>query len=201
MRSLRKNNAITLIALVITIIVMLILVAVTITMAVNGGLFGYAGNAVRETESKKAEEQDYTNIPSGWTYENLITKYTSVSGTAEPVVTTYMADFYYEGTHYDIKFKEGQTWYQWATDTTNTADITLDSYPFSGETLKDLIKDAHNNGNEYIKYWYNHGVDCEGLVYDQNITDVNIDERIQANTTYKMYHVESFEEDPNPGKF
>ena len=39
-----KNTAkgITLIALVITIIVMLILVAVTISMALNGGLFGYA---------------------------------------------------------------------------------------------------------------------------------------------------------------
>ena len=52
-----KNKGITLIALIITIIVMLILVAVTITMAVNGGLFGYAGNAARDTELAKQEEQ------------------------------------------------------------------------------------------------------------------------------------------------
>ena len=51
----KNHNGITLIALVITIIVMLILVAVTISMAINGGLFGYAGNAARETELAKQE--------------------------------------------------------------------------------------------------------------------------------------------------
>ena len=52
-----ERNGITLIALIITIIVMLILVAVTISLAVNGGLFGYAGNAARDTELAKQEEQ------------------------------------------------------------------------------------------------------------------------------------------------
>ena len=45
------NKGITLIALVITIIVMLILVGVTISMAVNGGLFDYAGKATGETKN------------------------------------------------------------------------------------------------------------------------------------------------------
>ena len=57
---IKKNckgiKGITLIALVITIIIMLILVAVTITIAVNGGLFGYAGKATRDTEFAKQEE-------------------------------------------------------------------------------------------------------------------------------------------------
>lgn len=53
---MRGQKGITLIALVITIIVMLILVAVTITMAVNGGLFGYAQNAAVGTENAKQEE-------------------------------------------------------------------------------------------------------------------------------------------------
>ena len=55
-----KNTAkgITLIALVITIIVMLILVGVTISMALNGGLFGYAKKAARDTESQKQLEQE-----------------------------------------------------------------------------------------------------------------------------------------------
>ena len=55
-----KNTAkgITLIALVITIIVMLILVGVTISMALNGGLFGYAKDATTQTKSKmEAESQ------------------------------------------------------------------------------------------------------------------------------------------------
>ncbi|MBO5179775.1 MAG: hypothetical protein J6B87_05475, partial [Clostridia bacterium] len=54
----RQNSGITLIALVITIIVMLILVAVTISMAVNGGLFEYAGKAVGDTNNALKAEQD-----------------------------------------------------------------------------------------------------------------------------------------------
>ena len=56
-KNLSNKNGITLIALIITIIVMLILVAVTISMAVNGGLFGYASNAARDTEFAKKGEQ------------------------------------------------------------------------------------------------------------------------------------------------
>ena len=52
------NHGITLIALIITIIVMLILVAVTITMAVNGGLFGQAADAGKKTNEVVALEQE-----------------------------------------------------------------------------------------------------------------------------------------------
>ncbi|MGN1301062.1 MAG: hypothetical protein ACI4U9_00805, partial [Clostridia bacterium] len=55
------NRGITLIALIITIIVMLILVAVTINMAVNGGLFEKAGQAVGETENAVNKEQELSN--------------------------------------------------------------------------------------------------------------------------------------------
>ena len=51
------KKGITLIALVITIIVMLILAAVTINIAVNGGLFGYAGKATSDTVKAKEKEQ------------------------------------------------------------------------------------------------------------------------------------------------
>ena len=53
---MKKQEGITLIALVITIIVMLILVAVTISMAINGGLFKYAGKATKDTELEKNKE-------------------------------------------------------------------------------------------------------------------------------------------------
>ena len=56
-----KNNGITLIALVITIIVMLILVAVTISMAINGGLFEYAGRATGDTKNAVNAEQQLAN--------------------------------------------------------------------------------------------------------------------------------------------
>lgn len=58
---MRSQKGITLIALVITIIVMLILVAVTITMAVNGGLFDYARQAGNATNGATANEQKLGN--------------------------------------------------------------------------------------------------------------------------------------------
>lgn len=58
---MRSQKGITLIALVITIIVMLILVAVTITMAINGGLFDYAKQAGELTNGATANEQALAN--------------------------------------------------------------------------------------------------------------------------------------------
>ena len=74
---MKKNQGITLIALVITIIVMLILVGVTITMAVNGGLFEYAKKAAGETEVKKEAEKDYTTLGKNMSTDDLIEKYTT----------------------------------------------------------------------------------------------------------------------------
>ena len=58
MKKLKTQNGITLIALIITIIVMLILVAVTINMAINGGLFEKAGKATGDTKNAMNAEQD-----------------------------------------------------------------------------------------------------------------------------------------------
>ena len=57
MKKLNKQNGITLIALIITIIVMIILVAVTISMAINGGLFEKAGQATGDTRNAMNAEQ------------------------------------------------------------------------------------------------------------------------------------------------
>lgn len=54
---MKSQKGITLIALVITIIVMLILVAVTITMAIQGGLFDYAGKAAKGTNNAIEDEK------------------------------------------------------------------------------------------------------------------------------------------------
>ena len=54
-------NGITLIALIITVIVMLILVGVTITVALNGGLFETANKAATETQ-KESERERLTEI-------------------------------------------------------------------------------------------------------------------------------------------
>ena len=54
---------------------MLILVAVTITMAVNGGLFNYAGKAATQTNSAIDAEQELANLGEGLTVNQLIDKY------------------------------------------------------------------------------------------------------------------------------
>ena len=56
MKKLNKQNGITLIALIITIIVMLILVGVTINVALNGGLFEKAKTASDKTQREADKE-------------------------------------------------------------------------------------------------------------------------------------------------
>ena len=55
---MKRNQGITLIALIITIIIMLILVAVTIDVAIDGKLFDTAKDAVDKTNDKVGETQD-----------------------------------------------------------------------------------------------------------------------------------------------
>ena len=59
---MKDQKGITLVALVITIIVMLILVGVSITIALNGGLFDITKKAAKDT--KDAAEAE-TNFSSG----------------------------------------------------------------------------------------------------------------------------------------
>ena len=71
---MKNNKGITLIALIITIIIMLILAAVSISMAVNGGLFGYAGQATEETEKERDKEIKLSSgLLGGTTMEEYIT--------------------------------------------------------------------------------------------------------------------------------
>lgn len=58
---IKKQKGITLIALIITIIVMMILVAVSLTIALNGGLFTSAKDAARNTNSAATAEKELSN--------------------------------------------------------------------------------------------------------------------------------------------
>ena len=59
---LTSNKGITLIALIITIIVMLILVGVTINVALQGGLFTTAKEAVKQTQITQVKEMVISDI-------------------------------------------------------------------------------------------------------------------------------------------
>ena len=59
---MKKQKGITLIALIITIIVMLILVGVSVTVAINGGLFDKAKDGAKNTQEAANAER---NLSSG----------------------------------------------------------------------------------------------------------------------------------------
>ncbi len=70
---MKKNNGITLIALIITIIIMLILVAVSISILINSGLIGKAKEGAQKTKSAYELESrmgDSINI-NGETYNSI----------------------------------------------------------------------------------------------------------------------------------
>ena len=82
---IKKNNGITLIALVITIIVLLILAAISITMITGqNGILTQAQNAKNRTEEAKLEEQNRLDE-----YENKINEYANgvnSGGSGETIV-------------------------------------------------------------------------------------------------------------------
>ena len=58
---MKGQKGITLVALVITIIVMLILVGVSVTVAINGGLFDKAKSGAENTQKAANEERNLSN--------------------------------------------------------------------------------------------------------------------------------------------
>ncbi len=90
---MKKDNGITLIALVITIIVMLILVIVTVSFAMNGGLFSRAregSEGYRTSQFKEAvavvKSEIYADYYSGKIQSSQIT-----AGYIEQELTKYLA--------------------------------------------------------------------------------------------------------------
>ncbi len=154
MKNLKKNQGITLIALVITIIVMLILVAVTITIAVNGGLFEYAGKAAKDTNTAIRKEQNLADLESGLDYEDLIDKYTT-------------EDYPEDG--WDMAWKcTGGTWSGTIEDTSEplTGDVIAKAYKRGNVTIEGEEKTAYHLVIE--------GTGEIGAVVGQNINNVKV---------------------------
>ena len=103
-KDFNTNKGITLIALVITIIVMLILVGVTISMAVNGGLFDYAGRAVSETNEALKAEQALAEggVKVGENWYNSIDEYLIASGNKTAPVEKISKTESYIGCYADV---------------------------------------------------------------------------------------------------
>jgi len=69
---IRGKRGITLVALIVTLIVMLILVSVTVTSAINGGLFHYTKKAAESTNTAIAKDKEMANATANMTTQELI---------------------------------------------------------------------------------------------------------------------------------
>jgi len=75
-----KQNGITLVALIITIIIMLILVGVSVQVVINSDLIGTAQDAANRTEAKYQEESNISEIELGDKTYNSIDEYVQSLG-------------------------------------------------------------------------------------------------------------------------
>ena len=84
---MKGQKGITLVALVITIIVMLILVGVSITVAMQGGLFDTARDAATDTNTAAQAEQNLAQGSIDYRVDNVPTtdKYTVYHTTADAI--------------------------------------------------------------------------------------------------------------------
>ena len=149
-------KGITLIALIITVIVMLILVAVTISMAINGGLFEKAQEAGQETNEAVEAEQQLANgqVTIGDKTYNSIDEYLNKDKvetipTTESYVGCY-ADFNGDGTpegiiYADLAHTVSGRWNNddWS-DYAYTAESGFKSYYIKEENYTEGVFDNNN---------------------------------------------------------
>ena len=128
---MKKQNGITLIALIITIIVMLILVGVTINVALNGGLFSTTEEAASKTQIEAEREQLLSavvtaydtetgtiskskleaNLGTGWNVEGDTAPYTVTSPKGNKFTVNANGTIEYEekNSDKDVTLPEGLT--------------------------------------------------------------------------------------------
>ena len=146
---MKTKNGITLIALIITIIVMLILVGVTVTVAINGGLFEKSKEAAKGTEIGREKEELTSAIATAYDVEKG--KVDKVK--LEDALGTGWSVDGAEGGPYTVKSPKGNK-YNVATNGTIT-----DKNETSARTLanmycasEDCTEETHLHKGDYVNY-------------------------------------------------
>lgn len=150
----KSNKGITLIALVITIIVMLILVSVTITMAVNGGLFEYARKAGTQTNEAIDAEQQLASgkLKVGEMWYNSIDDFIKNTPSSEQDEFTFTIN--------DTKYtaQKGMKWENWVNS----------SYNVDGFKIKDTLIITADQEKE-VRYGEGNTIcDLKGQLIEEN---------------------------------
>ena len=187
MQKLRAEKGITLIALVITIIVMLILVGVSVTVALNGGLFTTAKEAAEGTASKRNEELNLSDgkvTINGEEY-NSIDEYVNGGSSNEPTEpenpTGYAA--YTIGQEVTVG---GENFYVIAdSDETNPNVTLLAKYNLNREGTAQLNATASETACAFSSSNYWSGI--EGITYPYNLNDTATSEDTDAIAKARTY--------------
>ena len=148
----RRVTGVTLIALIITIIIMLILLGVTINIALDGGLFSTAKEAVKQTQIKAYQEE-----------LDLIRPNVEMKRYAEGLTSKEYMDYYEEEIKKDNVFKDSTVTRK---DENTTVVVTSEGYVFeiTEEETKYIGQQDENKpnvdpGENDIKFIYNPNLD------------------------------------------
>ena len=169
MKKIKNQTGITLIALIITIIVMLILVAVTISVAMQGGIF----NNAKEAKDKTKRETDREELIA-----TMVGAYNSSGAFDINLVGTLPSEA------------------RWCDEDTENYSNTLNTNPAEGDWTGGWIITKGNNKfyiDEYgsvldekpetietpdSEWWFNHGLTSNKVKYNQSYKGNNSDEII-----------------------
>ena len=127
---MKGQKGITLVALIITIIVMLILVAVTISVAMNGGLFTRARDAREQTIEQQAKEAitlAKAELLADFYAEDITAP--EAMGTAEGTIQSRVQQYLDENS-YEVTNVTGGNWYY---------TVTVTASGSNGQTVTDVI--------------------------------------------------------------
>ena len=128
---MKGQKGITLVALIITIIVMLILVGVSITVAMNGGLFEKATTAVDETKEKQLDEAVSLVVAEYYADKNDPT--TTYTAPAADAFQTALRKYVSDATATAVEnTKDGNTWFKVESkDKTKTVYVDITTFATS----------------------------------------------------------------------
>ena len=209
-----QNNAITLIALIITIIVLLILAGVTINMVMgDSGIFSKANQAKNKTEVAQYEEElrmcvleiQADEVTKGTTFgidtirKNLVEKVKELENTEEIEITSPEGNETIEGTYKGYEYKIDEKYVvhigDKATGIILTTSIEPKGWTNQNVTATITIKsnnginkvepdEGSKNGNEYIITKENI---AENTSYEYTVTDG------QGNTQTKIVEINTID--------
>ena len=152
-RTFKNENAITLIALVITIIVLLILAGVSISMLTgDNGILTQAKEAKEKTEeAKRKEEQQLQSLLNKITSEVPSEEgYNVNKNVNSPKVTTGMIPVKYNGTDWVVCSKDDPEWYSYD-DTKKWANVMLSDGTYKeGKAQEGQIVKESELGSMYV---------------------------------------------------